>query len=608
MAARRATRSGLVRFAAYTAVLYAGLVHNAFCVPEDMLTCRGEFRPGHQTADCSLVVNRLRHPDAGTWTPLGYWEWLEGKWRWYPSQFGLTGVVLGAAARATGAGPERVVGVANLAFGLASAAVLAAFFASVARRVGPLAGHVGVVLAACTPPLLYFAPSVYWALPLVIAPFVLAWLAYPRAARSTGRFALLLMGVGALVCLKCLCGYEYVTSVILAPVAAVVYHRSAAGDGLRKCVLPAAAVVAVGLIGFAVAILLHAAQLTAVTGQNGFDAIRERAALRTNIPGDDEYALPHYPIRGPDLPFVPERVRLPARCFVTYFYHPALASPQTWGPVRFDLPLWAVVAVAAVVSAGLWRVRRRSPAAAALVPAAAVGFAASVSWQVMAINHMYHHGHLNLIVFCVPFLPLVYAAFGAAAQLPAERWGRPRLAAAVVVLAAVAAVGVNAAVVHNREADREANRLRAEERVRAVLRGEEAAVALGNRGLPPTITALPADPPYLPHGSVFIPAYGPSWSAGELPPFGAVGSVLFPQETSAVPPMSVVVVKGSKVVPSRAGYFRNTGFEPLLADPVAWGVYQVAIPAGVFVPGEHPRLFAVPTRPGEAVIELTAGR
>ena len=36
----------LARFAVYTAVLYVGLVHNAFCVPEDALTCRGEFRPG----------------------------------------------------------------------------------------------------------------------------------------------------------------------------------------------------------------------------------------------------------------------------------------------------------------------------------------------------------------------------------------------------------------------------------------------------------------------------------------------------------------------------------------------------------------------------------
>jgi hypothetical protein len=599
------SRRGLVRFAAYTAVLYAGLVHNAFCVPEDMLTCRGEFRPGHQPSDCCLVVNRLRHPDSGPLTPLAYWCWVEREWSWYRSQFGLTGVVLAPVARLTGASPERVMEAANLAFGLATAAVLAAFFASVARQVGPLAGHVGVVLSACSPPLLNFAPSVYWAMPLVLGPFVFAWLASPWAARSTGRFALVLAGVGGLVCLKCLCGYEYVTSVILAPVAAAVYHRAAGGDGPRRWVLPAGAVVAVGLAGFAAAVLLHAAQLTAVTGMNGFDAIRERAAARTNIPGEDEYDRPRYPIRAPELPFVPERLHLPVRCFLTYFYHPAVASPQTWGAVRFTVPLWAAAAAAVVVLAGLWRVRRRAPAAAALAPAAAAGFAASVSWQVMAINHMYHHGHLNLIVFCVPFLPLAFAGFGAAAHLLAERWGRPRLAAAAVGLGVVAAVGVNAAVIHAREATRAAERQWAEERVRAVLRGEEAAVPAGSRGLAPLVLTLPIDPPYLPHGGVFAHAYAPS---GEPQPIGVSGWVLVERGWSAVPPLAVVVAKGNEVVPARAVYYRHVGVEPLFGDQFALAAFQVVIPAGVFAPEERPRLFAVPTLPGEPVIELPVNR
>jgi hypothetical protein len=596
---------GLVRFVAYTAVLYAGLVHNAFCVPEDMLSCRGEFRPGHQPGDDCLVVNRLRHPDATTWSPLAYWDWVGREWRWYPSQFGLTGVVLGAATRATGASPEDVTRVAGLAFGLATAAVLAAFFASVAGRVGPLAGHVGVVLAACSPPLLHFAPSVYWALPLVLAPFVLAWLTGRWASRSAGRFVLLLAGLGGLVCLKCLCGYEYVTSVILAPAAAVVYHRAAAGAGPRKWVLPAGAVIAAGLAGFAAALLLHAAQLSATTGGNGFDAIRERAALRTSVPGEDDSARPLYPLRGPELPFVPGRFRLPVRCFLTYFYHPAVASPQTWGPVRFAVPLWAVAAAAAVVLAGLWRVRRRSPAVAALAPAAAAGFLASASWQVLAVNHMYHHGHLNLVVFCVPFLPLAFAGLGAAAQLLAERWGRPRLVATLLGVGVVAAVGANAAVLDARAADREVDRQRAEERVRAVLRGEEAAIGPAGRAPAPTVMLLPTDPPYLPHGSMFALPYAP---AGGPRPIGATGCVLAPRVSSASAPVVVVVVKGNEVVPVRAAYSRNTGAESLLGNHAACAAFQAVIPAGVFAPGEHPRLFAVPTRPGEPVVELTDGR
>lgn len=585
------TRRGLLRFAAYTAVLYAGLVHNALCVPEDVLTTRGEFRAGRQAGDDVLVVNRLRRPDATTWGPLAFWR--DGGWANYTSQFGLTGVLLGAAQRATGATPERVMVAANLAFGLATAALLAAFFASVAARVGPLAGHVGVVLAACSPPLLAFAPSVYWATPMLLTPFVLAWLAYPWAGRSAARFALLLAGVGGLVCLKCLCGYEYVTSVVLAPVAAVVYHRAAVGDGVRKWLLPAVAVVGVGLLGFAAAILLHASQLAAYTGGNGFDVIRERAANRTSVPDGEAQDAKRYPLRAPELAFVPEGLRRPVRGFVSYFYQPAFASPQTWGPARFAVPLWAVSAAAVAVLAGLWRVRQQSPAAAALAPAAAVGFAASVSWQVMALNHMYHHGHLNLIVFCVPFLPLAYAGFGSAVHLLGERrgWRRPGVQ---LGLALVAAVAVNAAVIDARPA----NRGRAEERVRAVLRGEEAAVSLEGRGFPPAVAPLPADPPYLPHESLFNGGCAPD----ENPhPLGAAGWVLAPREWSAAPPVTVVVVRGNEVVPARVGYFRLTDLEQTLPG----GLRVCGVPGGD--PGRRVRPRRAPAAVRRAVEARRAG-
>ena len=590
-----------IRLAAYTAVLYAGLVHNALCAPEDVLTTRGEFRPGHQTPDCSLVVNRLRLDGAGPWDPLSWWDW-GAKPVPYRSQFGFQGVVLAGLCRATDSDPERFAAAAGRAFGLATAAVLAAFFAAVAVRVGPLAGHVGVLLTACCPPLLYFAPSVYWSLPLVLGPFVFAWLAYPWAIRSTGRFIAFLTGLVALVCLKGLCGYEYITTVILAPAAAAVYHRAAVGDGLRRWLRPAAVAVAAGLVGFAAAVALHAAQLTALTGENGFAVIRDRAALRTGVPGDGERAALGYPLYVPELAFLPERVRLPVRCFVNYFYLPAVGSPQTWGSARFTLSLAAVLAAGALALAGLWRLRARVLHAAALAPAAVAGLVAALSWQVLAVNHMCYHGHMNSVVFCVPLLPLVFAGLGAVAQLAADRTGRGRLVSAAVVLAAVTAVSANAAVVSVRSAAREADRVRAVERVRAVLRGEEAAVGLAGYGPAPLVTPLPADPPYLPHGAMFMACYRPTVPADRTP-VGATGWVLLPRESSGVAPLVVVAVRRGEVVESAAGYFRCSGTERVFGHQAAVVGYQVAIP-----PGESPRLFAVPTRPGLPVIELTGGR
>jgi hypothetical protein len=113
------------------------------------------------------------------------------------------------------------------------------------------------------------------------------------------------------------------------------------------------------------------------------------------------------------------------------------------------------------------------------------------------------------------------------------------------------------------------------------------------------------DPPYLPHAAVFAYVYAP---AGEPRPVGVVGWVLVRKEWSAAAPLAVVVVKGNEVVPARVAYLRLTGVEPLFGTELACAAFQVVIPAGVFDRPEHVRLFAVPTRPGEPVIEVTTGR
>src|SRR5438874_855580 len=74
------------------------------------------------------------------------------------------------------------------------------------------------------PVLLPFAPSLYLGTVLHLAPFALAWCLYPRAATPRQQTRLVL-GVGVLVGVKALCGYEYVTTVALAPLAAAWFHQ-----------------------------------------------------------------------------------------------------------------------------------------------------------------------------------------------------------------------------------------------------------------------------------------------------------------------------------------------------------------------------------------------
>ena len=581
----------MVRFLVYTAILYFSLVHNVFCVQEDMLTLHGEMRPGALSGDCALVINRVRLADEPTWAPMAAWN--GETWAPYRSQFGLAGSVLAAVRRMTGESPERVVAVGGAICGLMSAALLAAFFASIGSRIAPVAGHVGTLLTACSPPLMLFAPTVYWMLPALLAPFVFAWFVYPWATRSTGRMALFLTGTAALVCLKGLCGYEYISTVVAAPAAAIVFHRAAIGDAMRKWVAPVCAVGVAGTIGFGVSVALHVAQISAQTGEDGLRVVVERASARTARSTGDGTERVAYPV------FAPEGLPEPVRCFANYFYQPILSSPQTWGRVRFLVPLGWLLGACGLASVVLWRSRRSAPAAAALVPAAAVALLAGVTWQALAVNHMVLHGHRNLIVYCVPFAPLAFALVGAAVA----RVGWPRLITTVAVLSVVGVVVGNIVALKTlAESSRELE-AEAEGRARAVLQGEADAVPLSEKGPPPVTGLLPVEPTWLPSEVAFTGAYGPALTEPERP-VGVYGWLRLPRERTARFPVSIIAVQGTEIVPTRVGLFRLAAVERLHGKQVACVAYRVVVPAQAR-PNEPLRLFAVPADLRAAVIELT---
>src|SRR5205823_11547437 len=103
------------------------------------------------------------------------------------------------------------------------------FFTSVSRSYGMVCGGCGVLLTALSPILLRFAPSLYWASFLAFAPFVAAWVAEPYIVRRRWGAAARLAMIFGLVLVKALCGYEYITAVILSPLAAIACQRVRAG-------------------------------------------------------------------------------------------------------------------------------------------------------------------------------------------------------------------------------------------------------------------------------------------------------------------------------------------------------------------------------------------
>lgn len=585
----------MVRFLVYTAVLYASFAHNVFWVPDGVLAYQDGFRSGYTGPDSDLVLNRMKFAADGApwWYPL-YW-WAEPGGTWYRSQFGLQGVMCGAAFRACGGNVQDFVPWVAAGVAALTAAVLGLFFADVARRITPAAGHLGVLLAAGSPILLPFATSPYWVPFLLFAPFVAAWLLLPWGFGSAGRFGVVALAVAGLTGLKALCGYEYLSAVVLAPAAAVVYHRAASGLGWRKRFLPAVVLVVADVGGAVGAMGLHVVQLGALDGSNGLAVIRERAATMTGTGTTDPK---HFTVcLAPDPGFLPDSVRVPARHVLNYLWLPAVASPTSWGPLRFAVP-FGVVVVAVGIAGGFAR-RVAPPAVRALVPAAAVGSVASASWHVLAPTHTCIHGQLNLVTYYVPFLLLAYPLVGWAVGEAVNRLTRGwvRLTGVALLACAAVVIGGNAAVVAVRQS-RGLGPDAAADRVEATLR-DQAAV--------PTQVA---------HLSEYRLGFHPvglgagTWENcrvlrdldGNGTPTRVISGWLIGPPTAGGGPVGrVVMTRGGRVVPTEVVYERVTVVERAVGRRITCTGFRVAIPDDG--PTTPTRLFVV--SPDGSVRELT---
>jgi hypothetical protein len=305
-------RGWVRRFAVYTAVLFVSWNFNLLALPSDVVIGSDRPRARYLGAESNLVLYRVGLPaDAHPLHPMFYQPQPPGGTLLvYRSQFGIQAVALAAVKKWTGLGNKTFVTLAPAAFALLAAAALAAVFAAAHRWLGPPVGDVACALGALSSIFVVFAPSLYWAPFLMLLPFALAWCLYPSATTPL-RKAALFAAVGAAVCLKALAGYEYVTAVMLAPVAAAWFHQHRAGASLLRRFGAAAGFGAVGVLAFAAALALHLAQLRAVFNEDGLAAIRERAAQRTS----GELGLEGPRDRRPG----ESATSYAARCFLTYF-------------------------------------------------------------------------------------------------------------------------------------------------------------------------------------------------------------------------------------------------------------------------------------------------
>jgi hypothetical protein len=363
------------------------------------------YKAAFQLDSDSLVSSAMASTTRPWWGTLMYASGAP-----YTSQFGLQGMVMSLLSPGMEFyGLFRVV-TATLAGAVLAAAVVAAW-----RAWGGRAASLLLVLLATSYWLNVFAVSTYWQLWTLLLPALVPLLVWHRLGEGRRKWLRGGALIAAVVFLKCLNGYEYISTILLSAAAGVAFHEFRGRLDLRLLRTVVGACLA-GLVGFVAALAINIVQLVALDGTAA--NIWQRVVSRTFKPSEDVQMVFdmdrswHDPVWGWLIDHSNSPFRLWLFQAIHYLISPAIDVPNRHflglGPVQYGVPVWAFIALWALLA---WQAFRGRQADAAiqrrLAVASGIGLVGAASWLVLAYGHMVFHLHLDTIVFYLPFLPLV---------------------------------------------------------------------------------------------------------------------------------------------------------------------------------------------------------
>lgn len=329
--------------------------------------------------------------------------WATADSELYRSQFGLQGLVATVAQRVSPLPPAETCRILEGVTGALLALGLAVYLRDVRAHGGSAAGWLGLAFLLFAPALILGGRNLYWVPITQLAPMIVAHRCYFAGRSATPPNGQVAIWVGAAVFLKCLCGYEFITGILLSTVV-VVMAAVVAGRlrGFSRVTRALVVVSLAGLCGFALAMLLHWIYIRALTGsaEAAFGSIFGRAV--SHIAATDSGGAPvkyQAGLTGVVL-MVTKYLSLPGVF---------LGMNVPFGEKRYELVSMSFAGVAACLGIvtgtilALTRDWRRACGALAVLLA---GLGCAISWLLCAHGHALNHFHLDSMAF-LPFLASV---------------------------------------------------------------------------------------------------------------------------------------------------------------------------------------------------------
>ncbi len=344
----------------------------------------------------------------------------------YSSHFGIQGKFLSIGYTAVETvfqsfSPKVFIALSQFLTALASAVLFTIFALWVKKKYGLYVAIFTVAGIAIAPMLVGFGRNLYWALPLMIAPFVYS-LYYYRVGQPTKATVVFWSVIGVLLYLRYLAGYEYITTLTLMVFAAMAYVLYLNKAKLKAYAKTAALTIGVSLIALIAAMGTHIGALTVYTGSvnASVQKIAQRAEERT-VTGDKYTAYPYMNLKSIAPAFYEatdgyanyekraESGSLAAAILVntaTYLLIPVIHIPvkfsEPFGLYIQSTAVFLIILGALFVTRKMWMTKKQIRETEALYVGLVLGLAGYLSWLIFGFSHSLVHAHINGILLYLP--------------------------------------------------------------------------------------------------------------------------------------------------------------------------------------------------------------
>lgn len=290
------------------------------------------------------------------------------------------------------------------------ALTLTIFFWFIEKNFGLYSAFISIILFSTSQWLVVFSNNLYWMFFLILMPFVIVSHCLQRNSESRIRFIHLYALVYGAILLKCLAGYEYISTILLSILVPLLFFSIRDSWRFKDFFARSFMVGLSGLLGFLSAIFVHILLLTSHLGSwsNAVSVIWGTIARRTHgNPADYDDML---------------RASLESNVFdvlLKYWNGKAFDFQALFGFSGYVTFGFIIIMLAVLTCVGLALTQQvqavRSFRRIHLASTLSVWFSifAPLSWHVLAKGHSYIHTHMNHVLWYVPFLLLgfPYALF-----------------------------------------------------------------------------------------------------------------------------------------------------------------------------------------------------